>query len=170
MSAATVYTVEYFLYLAAEEEARYQRLLALHPPGTFHEERNDAQRRMEDALECASWMQQQGYAELRNVGPFMLDDFRKGDRVRIRKGAAIHSTYPATPRHGVIAATTFTAKVHSFGRGHIDLCQEPRRLRQGLVHWAGQGRYRRWTEVNNVEAATTPTRLPTAVPASAAPL
>lgn len=86
-----MFTPESMLALATESEACYKALLKEHPPGTINRERNDAHDIAEKALVCADWLERSGRGALAYVGPFGDLPFKRGSRVRIRKGALVHS-------------------------------------------------------------------------------
>jgi len=151
-----MFTPESLLAIAAEAEARYQALLAEHPPGTINQERNDAYDLAEKALVCAEWLERSGRGSLAYVGPFGTLPFGRGSRVRIRKGAIIRSTKPGTPREGVPAKTTHVVTVHDIHCGFAStwgsLGEE--KVRQPAVNWAGDGGYWRWVDANDVEVVS----------------
>ncbi len=152
-----MYTPATLLEIAAQAEARYKTLLLDHPPGSVHDGRNLAREEMEAALACAAWLEQQGIREIANVGPFVTTRCRRGDRVRVRRGARVYSTHPQTPREGVETQRSQVVTIHAVYQGYVNTLADPRQpeVVQGKVHWAGAGGYWRWTDINNVERIPT---------------
>lgn len=146
-----LFTPESLLQIAAEAEVEYRALLKLHPPGTSNKERNDAYDRREKALLCADWMEKNGFKELSNVGPFMNTQLKKGDEIKVRKGAVIFSTHPSAGQKGTEAKRDQIIRVHSFDPGFVDTMPGAQNgnVRQGRVTWPGTGGYWRWTDINN---------------------
>ncbi|WP_404667049.1 hypothetical protein [Roseateles asaccharophilus] len=141
-------TAEGLLAIAVEADAEYQRLLALHPPGTFNAERNDAREKAEQALICAQWMEKQGATTLAFVGPLGDAPFKRGDLVRVRKGAIMRSTNPKVPRQGQAYMGTRPIKIHGIDRGYL---RDREEVVQPRINWAGTGGYWCWVEANDVE-------------------
>lgn len=154
-----MFTPESLLQIATGAETRYKGLLVEFPPGTSNDERNDARRRMEQALVCAEWMQTGGHTELTHVGPFGAIDLKQGDRIRIRKGAVVFSTAPNIGREGVTLPRAQVVTVRSVDQGYVDTDHHYHRsrdkdaspVRQARVRWSGAGSYWRWTDITNVE-------------------
>jgi hypothetical protein len=143
------------LTLAAEQEERHRQLLEQFPPGTINDDRNAARELSEIALECARWMEMRGIAEMAHVGPFHTFLPKRGDRIRIKKGAIVFSTAPGVGREGVAVTRAQVVTVRDADRGYVSSDgfrgSGDDRFRQGQVRWAGVGGYWRWTDLNNVE-------------------
>ena len=154
-----MFTKESLRQTADEAEKTYRELLVLHPPGTVHHERNDAHDLMERARLCADWMEVHGIAETANIGPFMTNLPKRGQKVRIRRGANIFSTDPKIAREGEIAQRARVVTLDSVFEGYIDNHRGRKwvderhapAVVQARVHWAGAGGYWRWTDIENVE-------------------
>lgn len=153
--------------MAAQADERYRSL---------NEDDNDARRqaRMERdaALVCARWMESCGHKALDQVGPFISRTFRRGNRVRIKKGAVVFGTGPHISREGKILERSQVVTVHDFDGGYVDYSgtfHDRRKddhenirdsVRQARVHWAGAGGYWRWTDASSVElVAPAPVRM-----------
>lgn len=71
--------------------------------------------------------------------------FKKGDFVRIRKGAKIHSTHPK--RSSIIStreqSITISAVHNGYNDGYGKFCN-------AQITWAGSGSYWRWTDAQNI--------------------
>jgi hypothetical protein len=154
-----MFTKESLRQMADDAEKTYRELLVAHPPGTVHDGRNDAHDLMERARLCADWMEVHGIGETANIGPFMTNLPKRGQQVRIRKGAKIFSTDPKTGREGEIAQRARVVTLHSVDKGYIDhhlgrKWTDERHapvVVQARVDWAGAGGYWRWTDIENVE-------------------
>lgn len=159
-SAEGVFTPERLLEIAQIAEMRYQQLSILFPPGTFHDERNDSRRVMEDALIAAAWMETNGFAELKFVGsfgpvPFSRREFHvpleRRPQVRIPKGAMVHENHIGGP--GSAAKTSYTVRLHSFDEGWINHFPDRRddtMVRNPGVSWAGTGGKWRYAAMSDV--------------------
>lgn len=151
-----VFTAASLLSMAQAAERRYLDLLAQHPPGTFHEGRNEQRRVMEQALVCAAWMEARGHERLPYVGPFGTVPFARGMRARVRKGTLVHGFRCDEQRAGQQAKATHVVTVFSVDRGYVwhdgpggtDAVHQPR------VHWAGAGGYWRWAYASDLELAS----------------
>lgn len=154
------FTPQYLLEKALEAETRYLALLAQFPPGTIHDERNEARRQMRDAQTCAAWMEKQGLVECANVGPFMTTQVSKGQRVRVRKGARVFGTAPRMPREGHTIERARYVTVHSCDSGYLDSRDDSGNpdVVQGKITWADTSGYWTWTDINNVELLLSPAR------------
>lgn len=146
-----MFTPDSLLNQALNFEVMYQTLLAQFPSGTYSEERNDARRKMNDAIFCADWMEKNGHAELPNVGPFMLLKPAKGQLLRLRRGSLIFGTGSGIPEGGKTTARVQTIKVHYIDEGYVDNIDREPRFCQGKVHWVGPNGYWRWSDINNFE-------------------
>lgn len=150
----TPYNVDRLLKIATEADQAYERLLKLHPPGTYNLERNDAHRLREDALACAAFLESSSkVAQLRHIGTFGPELPKKGDRVLIKRGAVVRSTRPGTPQEGVTLTRNTWVTLHYAHKGFISDSRHDyveQRIRNPEVGWAGAGGYWRWTDVNNV--------------------
>ena len=146
-------TAESLLAMATEAEARYQQLRTQHPPGTLNAERNDEHDLAEKALVCAQWLEQRGGGPLAYVGPFGNLRLKRGDLVRIRRGAVMHSTHPSVPREGKPYLGTRPVKVFDIDRGYVTTqsAYGEEKVVQPRVHWAGAGGYWCWVDANDVE-------------------
>ena len=72
--------------------------------------------------------------------------FKKGQRVRIKKGARCSSTHP---RHvGVIESKRATVVVLHSVDERTELYGE---VRPAMVHWAGSGGYWKWCPAEDAE-------------------
>lgn len=143
-------------FLAKECEERYRERLAIFPPGTFDDERNRMWKMMEEALECAEWMEQKGFRILRNVGPFMMDSPPIGSTVVVRAGSLLKGTDPALAGADVFAKRATHVVVRSLDKGWCGspfhgARDVPERVRQAQIVWSGTGRYWRHTDLNNIE-------------------
>lgn len=154
-----MFTKESLRAQADEAEKRYKALLALHPPGTVHDGRNQAYDEMERARLCADWLEVHGIDNVADVGPFMTTELKRGDRVRIRKGARVFGTGSGIPREGEVIARARVVEVRDFYRGYINRNvgekwrdgREAPHIVQGRIHWSGTNGYWRWTDIENVE-------------------
>lgn len=116
---------------------------------------------VEHALACASWMEEHGYtgdAALNFVGPFgELPKLKRGDKVRVKKGALIWTTHPSVRKevggdNHKRAGKTHTVTVDRMSPGHgTALRRGEIEIRNPTVTWAGPGGY--WCEVslNDIE-------------------
>ena len=154
-----MFTPASLLAIATAAEARYKALLAQFPPGTINRERNDAHDEMNRALACAVWMETSGHAELSHVGTFGQVNVVRGQRVRIKRGALVHSLHPSLPRD-VVLERAQVVNLHFVDPGFVD--PEGMRMRRGReesfslvrqprVTWSGTGGYWRSTDLTNVE-------------------
>lgn len=146
-ATAEPWTSDRLVELALAQEAEYHRLLKLHPPGTFHEGRNYAHERCEQALACAGWMQAQDIEKLRWVGPFGIVNFRRGMPAMLARGARVFGTGSRIPREGKLLLRQTTVTVHSIDQGYVNTSTG--KVTQPRVNWAGTGGYWRWTDLNN---------------------
>jgi hypothetical protein len=76
--------------------------------------------------------------------------FKKGDRVRIRKGAPVRSTHP---RHegAIPSKCAYVITVYGVDEAipsHLGYAPRPE-----MVHWAGSGGYWKWCPAEWVEKA-----------------
>lgn len=165
------------LELACQQEAIYNALSAQFPAGTVHELRNEARRLMDQALQCAAWMQARGHSSLAHVGPFLSAPFSgskmgiramRGVKVRIKAGATIRSMHPGKAG-SIVTERSRVVTLHDVYAGHVDaggfqrLRHQSERekllasVRQPEVVWAGTGGYWRHADLNDVELyAATP--------------
>lgn len=148
------FTPESLLAYGVEQESIYRCLLEQFPPGSTHGGRSQAYRTMEAALQCAAWMEVAGVTAARYVGPFTTRRYRRGDRVRLKRGARVHGTGPHIGREGLVLTRAQQITVHDFQEGHV-WSDNPRAdgdvIRHAQVHWVGAGSYWRWTDANNIE-------------------
>lgn len=140
------YTPDGLLEQARAAAEAHERLLAQHPPGTFNQERNDARDLRDKLLACAKHMQDQGIASAMHVGPFSAEQFRKGQRVRIRAGARVRSTNPKARQVQATRARVVT--VFSIDRGYV--CDDG--VRNPEVCWVGTGGFWCYADLNDVQA------------------
>lgn len=152
-----MFTPESLLQTATDADARYQALALTHPPGVVNDERNEARDLRDKALGCAAWMEKHGITKRAAIGPFSAFVPTKGQRIRVKKGAAIRSAHPGTPQGGVIAARDQVVTVDWAHAGFIDhgrhfSRREEDAMRDGEVTWAGTGGYWRRASLNDVEA------------------
>lgn len=146
-----MYTSATLLEIAAAAEAEYERLSKLFPAGTIHDGRNEARRRMEQALSCAHWMEKMGHKALAYVGPFGTLPFKRKSRVRIRKGALVHSLHPQSKGTAPSKASQVVT-VHFVDAGFVNFVDtRDGEVRQPRITWAGAGGYWRSVDANEVE-------------------
>lgn len=98
-----------------------------------------------EALACASWMEDRGIETLNSVGPFVDRAPQRGERVRIKEGAEIHSTSKRLCRTN---RRTYSVVVHDTHKGYIE---PDGKIRQPTLHWVGTNGYWCWTDLQNVE-------------------
>lgn len=150
------------LAIAIDAEATYQRLLKIHPPGTFDKARNDAHWLQEQALICATWLEAHGMTELANIGSFMTTKLAKGQRVRIRKGSFVSTTHPQY-RGGLTTARDRYVTVFDVHAGYVD--PSPRsntdQVQNPTIHWVGASSYWFWSDLNNVDILDAAETVPT---------
>ena len=77
---------------------------------------------------------------------------KRGDRVRIRKGAQIYSLYPGWPKEGKPAGRTFAVTLHFTEKGYSGAGRDGEVVVEPRVEWAGRGGYWTWTHPDNAEA------------------
>ncbi|ABM96920.1 hypothetical protein [Methylibium petroleiphilum] len=149
------FTPALLLSMAQEAERRYLELLSQHPPGTFHEGRNEQRRLMEQALACAAWMERKGLDRLPYVGPFGTVPFTRGMRVRVPKGALVYGFRSDEQRAGQPAKMTHVVTAFSVDPGYVwhDGPNGADAVHQPKVHWAGAGGYWRWAYAADLEIA-----------------
>lgn len=146
-----MFTPMVLLGIAQESERKYEALCVQFPAGTINDERNDARRLMEQALACAQWMEASGHKELTYVGPFGALPFKRKSRVRIRKGALVHSLHPNS-KGTAPSKTSLVVKAHFVDPGFVDArAPASECVRQPRVTWAGAGGYWRSADANDVE-------------------
>jgi hypothetical protein len=75
---------------------------------------------------------------------------KKGDRVRIKRGAPVYSTHPR--HHGAIPAKRATV-VTVYRTDEATPAHLGCKARPAMVHWAGSGGYWKWCPLAWVEAA-----------------
>lgn len=149
-------TPDSLLAIASDAEALYNQLSLQFPAGTIHDGRNDARWRMEQAIVCAQWMELHGHQELAYVGPFGEPPFKRRCRVRIRKGAMVHSMHPRS-KGTAPSRTTLVVTAHSIDPGFVDTMgrKAPEEaVRQPRITWAGAGGYWRSVDANDVALVT----------------
>jgi hypothetical protein len=146
-----LYTLQILLEIAEAAQSRYQVLSAEHPPGTIHDERNLMHSISEDALLCAQHMETQRLSELRFIGPFGVVPFKRGSKVRLKKGALINGTSSKIPREGITSTRVQALTLHDVDDGYVDRHSGEPRVQNARVTWAGTGGYWRWTDANNIE-------------------
>jgi hypothetical protein len=153
-----MFTVAGLRSQADQLSAVYEELLKKYPPRTYHEGRNDAHAQMEVVRICAAWLESKGLAEAKHVGPFMAFKLKRGQRVRLLKGAIINGTGNAIPREGQINARPRIFTVHDFNAGYVDRFEDSQhpKVVQARVTWVGAGGYWRWTDIDNVELIEEP--------------
>ena len=77
--------------------------------------------------------------------------YKKGDRVRIKKGAIVHSTSSEIPREGKFAARDRVVTLHNVDHGYDS---DDHHSREPNVEWVGSGGYWFWThDLDCVERA-----------------
>lgn len=146
-----MYTCGSLLEIAEAAEAEYKQLSEQYPAGTIHDGRNDARRRMEQAVACAHWMEKMGLKELSYVGPFGALPFKRKSRVRVRKGALVHSLHPQSKGTAPSRAAQVVT-VYFVDPGFVNfLDTRDGEVRQPRITWAGAGGYWRSVDANDVE-------------------
>lgn len=117
-------------------------------PAMLHDEWTkamlSAQRRRDQALMAASWLEREGRREARFVGPFGNPLPQRGQTVRVKRGVEVSGT---GKNHKVVSGRSDVVTVHRVVPGWA----ERDGVRNPLVVWAGTGGYWRWTDANNVE-------------------
>lgn len=148
------FSVESLRAFAQQAEVEFERLLALHPPGTYHAGRNEAHRLHQVATLCAEWMCRTGKGPLDYVGPFGVVPIRAGTRARIRQGAIVHSTSPKYAQEGKPYNGAKPVLVRRVDRGHVNI-YDPEHLQvtQPKVVWAGTGGNWMSADANDAEMA-----------------
>jgi hypothetical protein len=103
-------------------------------------------------------MEQNNIEEIAHVGDFSSFELKKGQQVRLRRGAIIYSTSPSVGRGGKVNTLNRKIKVDYVNSGYIDIYSlygfsddSEKSVRNGQVNWAGAGGYWFWTDINNVE-------------------
>lgn len=101
------------------------------------------------AILCAAWMEKRGIASLSCVGPFGTRP-QRGQKVRIKAGAHVHSTCHKLNR---VNARPYTVTVFDCYEGYAgpDYSTGDEKVRNPEVHWAGSSGYWCWTSIENVE-------------------
>ena len=123
-----MFTPDRLLDIAIEADAAYHA-------ATSRDVRMDAYIRRDNAMGCAEWMDAKGISELPCVGPFGGEIFKRGDKIRIRKGAAIRSMGKVKNK---VAGRDYTVVVHHFYPGVIFRHYNEIVVRAPQVEWAGQ--------------------------------
>lgn len=109
-----------------------------------------------EALNCAVWMEQNGKTELAYVGPFGEPEkvFRKGVKVRIRKGAHIKNL----SKGDYVAGRSYVVTIHDLYRGwaaghDAELFGHTmgKPVRMPELVWPGTGGYWSYVSPNDVE-------------------
>lgn len=151
------YTPERLFNIAAESEAKYKELIVMYPPGTYNKERNDAHELMEMALSCAEYMEKNKIEEAIGIGPFCDISFKKGEKVRIKKGAIIHTTAPCIlgngPKIQLENKRNYVCTVFDFNKGWAGCHYKSQEfeVRSPQIHWVGSSGYWKWTDISGVE-------------------
>lgn len=114
--------------------------------GTAFKHAHEARIAAENAAACARWMQAQGLASLEHVGPFSAWLPRKGQQLRVRKGALVRGGKRDEPPGGTPAARAQAVVVDHFHRGYVEYVGRDTIVHQPLVVWAGAGG--RWRQVD----------------------
>ena len=110
----------------------------------------EAQREARDAKACAAWMRAHGQRSVSCIGPFhALDLPKKADRVRVPRGVLVRTHHPS--RKDAQAARDQMVKVFALDRGYVDWTNGEPAVVNAKVRWAGEGRYFRWADFNEVE-------------------
>lgn len=135
-----MYTVDRLLEIAVAAEAEYKK-------SALPKDRVDARRQQESAMICAQWMEQNGIKEMTHVGPFGENNFKPGQRVRIRKGAIVKGF--GFKGEKVLTKSQIIKVSHVF-RGYTH--PDGPTVIHPTVEWAGTGGYWTWTHPMNVEA------------------
>ena len=139
-----MYTVDVLLTMAAEADALFNdRRVAAKNYSELHNIR-------ELAMACAEWMDTNGFSELPWVGPFGKPPFKKGDVVRVKKGARIYSTKKSNSKNAGRNYPVTLAYVHP---GYVSHWRDVS-VEQPKVEWAGAGGYWCWTDPSNVQLVT----------------
>ncbi len=147
-----MYTQQRLLDIAAEAESTYNN----------NRETVVSERLIRDALACAVYLDEWDYKGdhgLRFVGPFPAElPFKKGDIVKIRKGAKIWTTNPKyrsknppNPRTRDLmgdkrAGRTLEVKLNRVSNGYV----LSGKVYQPVVEWAGEGGYWFWCDATEV--------------------
>lgn len=104
------------------------------------------------AMKAAEEMEEAGVKEAVGFGEFDSISYAKGEKVRLKKGAAIRSTNPKLRGTNTINAQNRTITVYDVLKGYTDICGGyPCGSRNTVIHWVGSGSYWYWTDINNVE-------------------
>ena len=149
-----MFTRDSLLELAVQQDEIAQATNT--PPGVMCSDENlNARRQRDKALAAASWMEQEGIAQMAHVGEFLSFELQKDQRVRLRRGAHIYSTNPQVSREGKINTLNRQIRVFDVHSGFIATngfsAIHGGPLRNAEVHWVGTGGYWYWTDINNVE-------------------
>lgn len=109
-------------------------------------------RLVEDAMNAALWMEEQGLAEAHQVGNFGGQHLVKGQKVRIKKGTVIRSMHPRHTRDNPkIAGRDYIITVFDTYTGHVNSHWHPHARRWAVrnheVLWPGEGGY--WCTVDS---------------------
>jgi hypothetical protein len=143
-----MFTPDYLLDIAVQAEADYRA-------ASTPQERGPLWTRRDWALLCAEWLETQPVKAMTAIGPFGEIAFKAGQRVRVKKGAMIHSLHPQR-KAPYPAGATYTVTLHHVFAGYVhDQSNCFRRdivVQQPKVEWAGAGGYWCWTDPDNVEA------------------
>ena len=116
---------------------------------TNGDDRMEAFSLKERAMVCAEWLDAQPVKEMTHVGPFGEIPFKKGQKVRVKKGAVIQSTHPQKRTYK--AGTSHTVELHLVCAGYVHTHHGLPEMFDPMVEWAGTGGYWCWTHPNNVE-------------------
>lgn len=129
----------------AEQTMQAERL----PSGTMQTDKwRDAYRLHDVAFAAAKWMEEGGLEEVVQIGPFGRLDIKRGDKVRIKKGAVILSMNPKHNRDNPkIAKKDYEVVIHDVNEGWIGTHWHPHKRDSVEVHreqsicWPGEGGY-----------------------------
>ena len=144
-----MFFIDTLLDIAIEADATYKS-------ATDPDIRREAYFRKEQAMMCSQWMQDNNILSMPIIGPFGdHPQYKRGDKVRIKKGAHIFSMHPKKSRYQ--AGTTHTVTVFDMHKGTV--YPGTRRSNEIILHqprvmWAGTGGYWCETGVENVELVT----------------
>ena len=149
-----MFKVATLISMAEDAQQRYDALLQKHPSGTFNEERNLARQESATLMACAEWMMDNNIDQMANVGPLIGTPVKKGQRVRVRKGAKVTGTFQGG-KEGIILARSQVVTVHALDKGYLNFLEgrdrKSPKMVQSRVVWAGSGGYWRYAELNDVE-------------------
>lgn len=149
-------TLEDLLDIACKADAIIKEHEGIRPTP---EHCRDAYREREKALAAAKWLEEGGLTQIEQIGPFGRIDVKKGDVVRIKKGAVILSMHPRHTRDNPkIAKRDYTVTVTSVNEGYIAPSWHRHRRDTREAHaeqqisWPGEGGYwcyldTKWVEI-----------------------